>query len=44
MCLCELCGLVFSNEFEVCPFCLADREDEEGIHEYLEAKKIILEE
>lgn len=42
MSLCMLCYLVFSDEFEVCPFCLSEHQDEEGIYEYLEANKILL--
>jgi hypothetical protein len=44
MYLCVLCGLVFSSVFGICPFCLADHEEEEGIHERLEANRINLEE
>jgi hypothetical protein len=42
--LCVLCGLVFSSGFEVCPFCLADHEEEEGIQEHLEDNTISFEE
>jgi hypothetical protein len=43
MFLCVLCGLVFSNIFEVCPFCLADHEEEEGIYEHPGDNRINLE-